>query len=625
MSNEKSRVANLRLAETAEQNGGPYQEPEAYRGSCARTMFDRPGAKDGTVTVLVPEDGITNLPRQALVKIRSYDRTAKDVEADYIGMVVAGPFAEPDAMNADAPTLKVPAVHGAVLTPKFHGVADIEILGEEVDRAGATKRTIIPARRRPWPNSPVFALDAPRIEEVLGLALPPNAKPVRLGLMEGAADVAINVPANQKSVLPRHLGVLGTTGGGKSTTVSGLVTRLAGAGNAIVLFDTEGEYAAMCEQTDDAVMLATLAERGLKPCGASNTHLYVLQSCEPSYPEHKSKKFFKLDFADISIHVLTEILDLPEAQERRLLDAYEVCKIAMERAGIFPAAKNAADARLAFEVDELETGWPKMTIEMLIDVISGAIAHCQKLNAFEFPPQYFKDKSLEEIVFKVIGERKLESAKPSWMGLAKKLWKLKRANIFSQDDKTIIEVGEMLASGRISIVDLSDMDAPYLRNIVIAQILRRLQSCQDANYKDHEAKTRRGEAAPPLLPVNIFIEEAHEFLSDRRIRQMPNLFEQVVRIARRGRKRHIGLVFITQLPGHMPDEVLGLINNWVLHKIGDANVVQRLRKIVGGVPDGTWGSLSTLAPGHALAAFTHMTRPVLVTVDPTPCKLLMVE
>jgi uncharacterized protein len=623
MTTEQSRAASLRLAETAEQNGGPYQEPEAYRGSCARTMFDRSGAKDGTVTVLVPEEDIAGMPRQALVKIRSYDRKAKQVEADYIGMVVAGPFAEPDAMNADAPTLKVPAVHRAVLTPKFHGVADVEIMGVEVDRAGSSKRVLIPAQRRPCPNSPVFMLEAGRTEEVLGLTVALEDKPVRLGLMEGAADVNVYVPANRKLVLPRHLGVLGTTGGGKSTTISGLVARLAGSGNAIVLFDTEGEYAAMCEATDDPVMLAALEERGLRAAGAPNTHLYMLQDCEPAYPEHKSKKFFKLDFADISIHVLTEILDLPEAQERRLIDAYDVCKIVMERTDVFPAPRNAAEAQQALDVDELETGWPKMTIEMLLDVISGAIAHCQKLNAFEIPPQYFRGQ--EDVVFKAISERKLEAHKPSWLGLAKKLWKLKRANIFGQGPRSVIDVDEMLAPGRISIVDLSDMDAPYLRNIVIAQILRRLQSCQDAKYKDREAKVRRKEKADPLVPVNIFIEEAHEFLSDRRISQMPNLFEQVVRIARRGRKRHLGLVFITQLPGHLPDEVLGLINNWILHKIGDANVIQRLRKIVGGVPDGTWGSLSNLAPGHALAAFAHMTRPVLVTVDPTPCKLLMVE
>jgi type IV secretory pathway VirB4 component len=33
--------------------------------------------------------------------------------------------------------------------------------------------------------------------------------------------------------------VLGTTGGGKSTTVSGLASRLADSGNAVVLFDID--------------------------------------------------------------------------------------------------------------------------------------------------------------------------------------------------------------------------------------------------------------------------------------------------------------------------------------------------------------------------------------------------
>src|SRR5690554_3194594 len=106
-----------------------------------------------------------------------------------------------------------------------------------------------------------------------------------------------------------------------------------------------------------------------------------------------------------------------------------------------------------------------------------------------------------------------------------------------------------------------------------------------------------------MTRVNIFIEEAHEFLSVDRIRQMPNLFEQVARIARRGRKRYLGLVFITQLPNHLPDEVLGLINNWVLHKITDTTIVQRLRKVVPGVTDATWKSLPNLAPGQAICSF----------------------
>jgi hypothetical protein len=93
---------------------------------------------------------------------------------------------------------------------------------------------------------------------------------------------------------------------------------------------------------------------------------------------------------------------------------------------------------------------------------------------------------------------------------------------------------------------------------------------------------------------------------------------------RRGRKRYLGLVF-TQLPSHLPDEVLSLINNWILHKLTDTGVVSRLKKIIPAVNEATWKSLPNLAPGQALCSFTHLTRPIMITVDPSPCKLRMVD
>jgi uncharacterized protein len=171
----------------------------------------------------------------------------------------------------------------------------------------------------------------------------------------------------------------------------------------------------------------------------------------------------------------------------------------------------------------------------------------------------------------------------------------------------------------VTIVDLSDMESTIVRNMVIAQILKGIQRQQDNNY---QVAREAGERPNPTM---VFIEEAHEFLSSQRIRSMPVLFEQVARIARRGRKRWLGLVFVTQLPQHLPDEVLGLINNWVLHKIGDSNVVSRLRRSIGGLDDSLWSTLPNLAPGQAVLSFSNLSRPLMVAIDPTPCKLLMVE
>ena len=78
---------------------------------------------------------------------------------------------------------------------------------------------------------------------------------IRLGLAVGHRNVVVGIPSDQKAVLPRHTAILGTTGGGKSTTVAGLVKQAQAAGMAIILLDVEGEYTHLHEPTDDKRML----------------------------------------------------------------------------------------------------------------------------------------------------------------------------------------------------------------------------------------------------------------------------------------------------------------------------------------------------------------------------------
>src|SRR5438477_9080495 len=106
---------------------------------------------------------------------------------------------------------------------------------------------------------------------------------------------------------------------------------------------------------------------------------------------------------------------------------------------------------------------------------------------------------------------------------------------------------------------------------------------------------------------------------------MDTLFQQVARIAKRGRKRWLSLAFVTQLPGHLPRQLFGLVNNYCLHKITDPQVVNLLRHTVSGIDESLWARLPGLAPGQAIVSFGHMTRPLLVAIDPAPCKLRMVE
>lgn len=336
----------------AEQAGGAWVEPAGYEGSIGRTMFDTPVSKDGTVTVLLPRDNIDQLPSQALVRIesRADGRT-------YLGAIVEGPFAEPDGLRADATPIVVTTVKGGLLMPPYHGRAQVEVMGERL-KEGA----VVPPRRRPKPNSPVFSLGLEETVEVLRLR-----GNLRLGLAEGFEDLAVSVPADSKTVFPRHLGILGTTGGGKSTTVSGLVAKAQEQGMAIVLIDTEGEYSAIHGPTEDPVMLQALDRRGLKAGGVEDTHIYHLVGREAANPEHPRLSPFSLRFSELSPYAVQEILELTEAQSERFFKAYDVTKLALEKMGVWP--RNDDERRMLMELDELETGYPEMTLAHLYDVV----------------------------------------------------------------------------------------------------------------------------------------------------------------------------------------------------------------------------------------------------------------
>jgi hypothetical protein len=575
--------------------GGPLEEPEIYKGSVARTMFDTPASNDGTVTVLFPRHRFELLPRQSLVRIKSTDGRF------YLGIATSGPFAEPDGLRADSPMMVSVAISGALLTPKFHGRAQVELIGEEIDGS------IVPPRRRPMPNSPAVVLSGPEAAEVLKLD-----GSIRIGIADSHEDVEVRVPL-KKSVQPRHAGVIGTTGAGKSTTVSGQVDQLQQAGAAIVILDTEGEYTAINEPTSDSNMEKALARRGLNPRGVANTHLYYLVGRDTRNPAHPDKLAFSLPFSDLSPHAVMEILDLTPAQQERFLKAYDITKTVMEKLKIFPVT--ADDKQKLLEIDELQEGYPKMTLSLLLDVVKWLTAQVGKDEQepyLETPGLLKNTDILKQCKSNIPGDPR------SWYVVLGRLNRIKRLGVFDIA-KVQIKVDEMLQQGRVSIIDLSDTDSPHVNNLVIAQLLRKIQEQQEVNY----AKATAAGKAP--TPTMIFIEEAHEFLSAQRIAQMPVLFQQVARIARRGRKRWLGLTFITQLPQHLPDEVLGLVNNWLLHKISDSQVVGRLRKSIGGIDDSLWSRLPSLAPGQAIASFTSMTRALQVAVDPTPCKLLLVD
>ena len=342
--------------------GGAYTPPPGYEGSVGRTMFDTPTSKDGTLTVLLPPDNIDVFPSQALVRIESLADSRV-----YMGAVTEGPFAEPDGLRADATPMVVSTVQGGLLMPKYHGRVQVEIIGERMNDG-----TLLPPRRRPKPNSPVFTLDRDETAKVLSIQ-----GNLRLGLADGFDDLGVYVPADSKGIFPRHLGILGTTGGGKSTTVSGLIAKAQRENMAIVLIDTEGEYCAMDELTKDERMIQALKRQRMEPEGVADTHVYHLVDRETANPNHSDVKQFSLRFSALSPYALQEILDLTEAQSERFFKAYDVTKRILEKLKIWPA--NDQQRQQLLGLDEMETGYPIAILNHLRD-----IAYCFNLGKWKY-------------------------------------------------------------------------------------------------------------------------------------------------------------------------------------------------------------------------------------------------
>jgi len=586
--------------------GGEWQEDEESRGSVGFTMYDAPTSKDNTVTVLLPAEQIGSAPSQSLVRIKSKAPGRGGDGRQYVGAVVQGPFAEPDGLRADAPLVVTTTVRGAHFMPRYHGRVQVEILGEEIDGK------LVPPRFRPLPNSPVFALS--QDETALRLKLDGD---VTLGVAVGYEEMPVALPSARKDVFPRHTGILGTTGGGKSTTVSGLVGKLSERGVAVVVFDTEGEYTRIMEKAggvEMSEMLAALERRGIEPKGVENVGIRRLVGRESTNEDYEDNKEFSLEFANISPDAMIEILELNDAQQDRFDKAFEITRRMLRELKIYPS--NDKEEKELRELDLLERGFPRMTLQQIYDIVR----YCADAVAKEEKDTYLGTKEFRDNrqkISAIVQGTKLDNWR-SWRKVQGRLGRLLRLNIFDRPEG-LPDYDEMTQPGRVTIIDLSDTDSPQVNNLVISEILRGLHQQQDKNYKATE------EGSAPLRRAVVVIEEAHEFLSAERIKQMPVLFQQVARIARRGRKRWLGLVFVTQLPQHLPDEVLGLINNYVLHKIADANVISRLKRSVGGVDEGLWNRLPNLAPGQAIVSAASMARPLLVAIDPTPSKLRMVE
>src|SRR5688500_16313439 len=89
-------------------------------GRVGVTMFDAGSSKDNLITVVVPKKDLAKVPSQSLVRIESASSVDGGDGRTYQGIVVQGPFYEPDGLRGDSSVIITTAANGVTFMPKYH-------------------------------------------------------------------------------------------------------------------------------------------------------------------------------------------------------------------------------------------------------------------------------------------------------------------------------------------------------------------------------------------------------------------------------------------------------------------------------------------------------------------------
>jgi DNA helicase HerA-like ATPase len=363
--------------------------------------------------------------------------------------------------------------------------------------------------------------------------------------------------------------VFGTVGSGKTNTAQVIIEEASRAGYSVVVVDVEGEYVSMDEGTTEKHLVPLLAAFGRKPEGLKDFRVYHPQASEASVATSKA---FSVPFRAIRPHVVSELADLTEPQEGVFLKIVE--SLQEESAKKRGKGKQKSTALAFLEGDDFEVE------ELTLDAVIARVPD-------------FAD----------------QAGKGTQWALARKLQALRRTLMF--DSGPSIQAKDLLQAGRVSVVDVSSVTSDAAKNLAIAWLLRLV----------FEAKLRDAKAPKTL----IVIEEAHTFVSRESRDRMTATLDMLKVIARRGRKRWLGLMFISQQPSHLPDEVFELCNTRFVHGIKSEFNLRPLRHTSGDVVSELWDMVPALGPGQALVVSPQFNHTILAEVRPSYTRRRLTE
>lgn len=416
---------------------------------------------------------------------------------------------------------------------------------------------------------------------------------VSLGRLVNNPDV--EVKANVQSIFGRHCAVVGTTGGGKSYTVSKLIESLVKEGGKAILIDATGEYQALANGRDkvrfeigadtyfhysnltiaDAYILFTPSEQSQKPI-----LLDAIQSLKIAKVAQEKNR--SIDYINDGIVIKAEKLKKPffdlYGEFSNEIDApnlnFDISKLTMQlkRECVHDSEKNnnIVDSSKWGGLDNRK--WDNCTnLFLRCDTI---------INSKEFRKIF------------AFNEPKIEEEKDI----------IAKLNNFIGGDQSKLS---------LLIIDLHKVTFEFnVREILVNAIGRYLLNKAREGYFNSRKDNNK-------YPVTIFVDEAHQFLN----KQIKERYQDAVTldafdsIAKECRKHGLFLCISTQMPRDIPQGTLSQMGTFIVHRLINSNDKEAISNACSSANRNVLDFLPVLGEGEAILTGVDFPMPISMKFD----------
>ncbi|MFD3351140.1 ATP-binding protein [Alteromonas macleodii] len=486
----------------------------------------------------------------------------------------------------------------------------IQLIGEG-ERNGSFRRGL---SQYPTVGDEVHLISERELSRIYGQ---PN-KPyfVRLGHISNANSIPALVDINK--LVTRHSAVVGTTGSGKSTTVSSIMNAVANKESypsaRVIMLDLHGEYGSALREKSNVFRLNSDAARS-----SQNSDLFIPywalsfdELCEVCFGEFNSEKERNFVMERVLRYKRDSLLSHPRrgvTEDTLSVDSpipfsihsmwYELFE---ETFGTYYSSRDGQPRdNLAYELDsngEELRGNPANGIPPTFKHIATG-ANVEKANKINYLPNTPNiGKQLLLLGSKLRIPRYNFIFKPgNWMPCSE-------GNISEDLDKLFL--GWLGSEKPISILDLSGVPTDILQTTIGALLRILYEALFWARNLSQGARHR------PLL---IVMEEAHIYLNELNKGMASHV---VQRIVKEGRKYGIGAMIVSQRPSEINSTILSQCGTFIALRLNNSTDRGHIKSAVSDNLDGLTNMLPILRTGEAIVLGEAVKLPMRTIIEPPP-------